>query len=96
MTAILEKQQLIAKIWQLAQELTLPEKLALSEQLMADVRQQLITTDWAANQTGVGITTSEKTVDESDEWSEQDLAELRKTSLHYADSSLWMEGQDDD
>lgn len=41
MSSTLEKQQVMFKIWQLVKELTPSEKLFLSEQLTANVRNQL-------------------------------------------------------
>ncbi len=41
MAVTLEKEKVISQIWQLIQELTPSERLSLSEQLIAEVRNQL-------------------------------------------------------
>ena len=83
MAVTLEKEKVISQIWQLVQELTPSEKLSISEQLTADVRKQLLATEQGfAHFVTYGETPSQQ-VDESDEWSEQDLAELREASSRY-------------
>ena len=97
MAVTLEKEKVISQIWQLVQVLTSSEKLSLSEQLTADVRKQLLATEQGlAHFVTYGETPSQQ-VDASDEWSEQDLVELREASINYmVTSQVAGEAVDDD
>lgn len=79
----LEKEKVFAQIWQLVQELTPSEKLSLSERLTADVRGQLLATEQKRSHFVVFSETPLHLIDDADEWSEQDLAELREASVRY-------------
>lgn len=87
MAVILEKEKVISQIWQLVQELTPSEKLSISEQLTADVRKQLLATEQEFAHFVIYGETPSQQVDESDEWSEQDIAELREASSRYVVTS---------
>jgi hypothetical protein len=83
MAVTLEKEKVISQIWQLVQELTPSEKLSISEQLTAEVRKQLLATEQEPAHFVAFGETPAQLVDESDEWNEQDLAELREASMGY-------------